>query len=68
MDGKKFPLVKGGNLFYVLYKDLGLELINVIALKVLGSERDDRALGRREKDQQNNDAYNIPGFFARRVQ
>ena len=51
MDGKKFPLVKGANLFYVLYGDLGLELINVekITLKVLGSERDDRSLARKKK-------------------
>ena len=51
MDGKKFPPVKGADLFYALYGDLGLELIDVekITWKVLGSERDDRALGREKK-------------------
>ena len=46
MDGKKFSLVKGANIFYVLYGDLGLELTNVtLPVKVLGSKRGNRAFG-----------------------
>ena len=43
MDGVKFPLVMGNNLFYVLYGDNGMELINVESLqfKVLDSEAGD---------------------------
>ena len=43
LDGVKFPLVKGNNLFYVLYGDNGMELINVESLryKILTSEEDE---------------------------
>lgn len=42
MDQAKFPLLVGNNLFYVLYGDSGMELINVesIMYKILDSEQD----------------------------
>lgn len=42
MDNCKFPLVVGNNLFYVLYGDNGMELINVeeINFKILDAEKD----------------------------